>query len=111
MPEVGRPKLDQWYLREDTGDKFLVVGYEEDGPTVEIQTADGALDELDQEDWESLSLSLAEAPQDWAAPMDSLDVEDREGVESEPEVDGADAPGGEPLDDMDSEEPPEDDED
>ena len=83
MPEIGEPKLDQWYLREDTGEKFLVTDYDEDSGTVEIQTADGDLDEFDQEAWQTLPLSLAEAPHDWTAPIDTLGLDDREGMETE----------------------------
>ena len=89
MTDIGEPILNQWYLREDTNDKFLVTDYDEDSATVEIQTADGDLDELDTEAWASLPLSLAEAPRDWTAPMDTLDTEDREGVETEPSQGGA----------------------
>ena len=86
MPEVGEPELDQWYLREDTGAKFLVTDYDEDSATVEIQTVDGDLDELDREVWETLPLSLAEAPHDWTAPIDTLSLDDREGMEPEPDA-------------------------
>jgi hypothetical protein len=49
--------------------------------TVEIQTSDGDLDELDEEVWQSLPLALAEPPQDWTG---SIDAEDQEELETEP---------------------------
>src|SRR5579859_7977410 len=84
MTDIGEPILNQWYLREDTGEKLLVTDYDEDSATVEIQTADGDLDELDMESWASLPLSLTEAPHDWTAPIDTLSADDLEGLETEP---------------------------
>jgi len=83
MPEINEPRLDQWYLRRDTGERFLVTDYDEDSATVEIQAENGDLDELDREVWEALPLQFADAPQDWAAPLDTLLPEDREGVETD----------------------------
>ena len=85
MHEIREPKLDQWYLREDTGEKFLVTDYDEASETVEIQTADGDLDEFDQEVWDALPLSFAAAPHDWTVPIDTLGLDDGEGVETEPD--------------------------
>jgi hypothetical protein len=84
MTDFGEPMVNQWYLREDTGEKFLVTDYDEDAATVEIQTENGDLDELDTEAWEALPLSFAEAPHDWTVPIDTLDAEDHEGLETEP---------------------------
>jgi hypothetical protein len=99
MTEFGEPIANQWYLREDTGEKFLVTDYDEDSATVEIQTADGDLDELDAEAWESLPLSFAEAPHDWIVPIDTLSAEDREGLETEPNRSGGPPPSPEPWED------------
>jgi hypothetical protein len=84
MTDFGDPILNRWYLREDTGEKFLVTDYDESSATVEIQTADGDLDELDAEAWDSLPLSLAEAPHDWTVLIDTLSAEDPAGLETEP---------------------------
>jgi len=86
MPEISEPKLNQWYLREDTGERFLVTDYDEKAATVEIQTAEGDLDELDQEVWGNLSLSFAEAPQDWTIPIDTLRLDDRDDADAEPDA-------------------------
>jgi hypothetical protein len=93
MREIGEPKLNQWYFRQDTGEKFLVMDYDEDSATVEIQTADGDLDELDQEVWETLPLSFAEAPHDWTIPIDIPDLDDRDDVEKESDGGAAQAQG------------------
>jgi uncharacterized protein DUF6763 len=83
MSDIGDPILDQWYLREDTGETFVVTDYDERSGTVEIQDSSGDLDELDDEAWVSLPLSFAEPPQDWTSPIDTLSAEDLEGVETE----------------------------
>jgi hypothetical protein len=69
-------------LRRDTGETFLVTDYDDEAGTVEIQTSDGDLDELDEEVWQSLSLTLAEPPQDWTGPIDA-DIEEDD-LEIEP---------------------------
>jgi hypothetical protein len=83
MSHIRDALIGQWYLRRDTGETFLVTDHDEESETVEIQTSDGDLDELDGETWESLPLALAEPPQDWTGPIDA-DVEDQEELEIEP---------------------------
>ena len=84
MSDIGHVVVGQWYLREDSGEKFLVTEYDEDSGTVEIQTADGDLDELDEEAWESLPLALTEPPQDWTESPDDPVPEDPEGTGVDP---------------------------
>ena len=83
MAHIGNPIPGQWYLREDTAEKFLVTDCDDRFGTIEVQTSNGDLDEMDEELWQSLPLSLAEPSQDWASPIDTLTAEDREGMESE----------------------------
>jgi hypothetical protein len=45
-----------------------------------------AIDELDQEVRGDLSLSFAEAPQDWTAPIDTRRLDDRDDAEAEPDA-------------------------
>jgi len=73
---VGRAEIGQWYARADKGESFRVVGYDERSGTIEIQTFDGDLDEIDQETWESLPLERSEAPEDWTGPVDDVEVDD-----------------------------------
>jgi len=81
MSDIRNALVGQWYLRRDTGETFLVTDYDDESGTVEIQTSDGDLDELDEEVWQSLPLTLAEPPQDWRGPIDA-DVQDD--LETEP---------------------------
>lgn len=63
----------QWYLREDTAEIFQVTGYDEPSRTIEIQTLDGDLDEMDEESWQDLPIKFAEPPRDWAGPADDAE--------------------------------------
>jgi hypothetical protein len=82
MADLGEPRLNQWYMRQDIGAKFLVTDYDADSATVEIQTEDGDLAELDQEVWEALPLSFSEAPYDWTVPIDALQLDDDGNMQS-----------------------------
>ncbi len=73
---VGRARVGQWYLRWDKGEIFQVTGYDEDSRTIEIQTFDGDLDEIDAETWAELPLGLAEPPEDWTGPVDDVERDD-----------------------------------
>lgn len=73
---VGRARIGQWYTRRDKGEIFQVVGYDEESRTIEVQTFDGDLDEIDAQTWAELPLALAEAPEDWTGPVDDLERDD-----------------------------------
>lgn len=73
---VGRARIGQWYLRWDKGEVFQVTGRDERARTLEIQTFDGDLDEVDEAAWATLPLSLAEPPEDWTGPMDDIETDD-----------------------------------
>src|SRR3981189_1901109 len=95
MPNIRDAVVGQWYLRQDTGEMFWVTDYDDESGTVEIQTLDGDLDELNDEVWQSLPLALAEPPQDWTGPMDGVMVED---LETDPAQAGSWASPGESED-------------
>jgi hypothetical protein len=80
--------IDQWYLREDTREKFVVTDYDERSGAVEIQTEQGDLDELDAETWRSLPLLLAEQSQELAGSVDS-ELGDDDDIEPVDEASGA----------------------
>ena len=76
MSSVGRARIDQWYQRLDKGEAFLVTGYDDKSRTIEIQTFDGDLDEIDEEVWNNLPLEFAEPPENWTGPVDDVEVDD-----------------------------------
>jgi len=67
---VGRPEIGQWYTHLDKGGMFQVVGRDDDTRTIEVQSYDGDVDEIDAEEWATLPIERCEAPEDWTAPMD-----------------------------------------
>ena len=73
---VGPPEIGQWYARGEKGQEFRVVGRDTESRTIEIQTFDGELDEIDAQAWGTLSLERIEAPEDWTAPLDDVETDD-----------------------------------
>jgi hypothetical protein len=73
---VGRARIGQWYTRWDKGEIFQVVGYDANSRTIETQTFDGDLDEIDLETWVGLPLAFAEPPEDWTGPVDDVERDD-----------------------------------
>jgi hypothetical protein len=73
---VGQPEIGQWYARGEKGQEFRVVGRDIESRTIEIQTFDGELDEIDAETWGTQSLERIEAPEDWTAPLDDVETDD-----------------------------------
>ena len=73
---VGRARIGQWYLRWDKGELFQVTGRDDRARTIETQTFDGDLDEVDEAVWTTLPLGLAEPPEDWTGPMDDIETDD-----------------------------------
>lgn len=73
---VGRARIGQWYTRWDKGEIFQVVGYDANSRTIETQTFDGDLDEVDLETWIGLPLAFLEPPEDWTGPVDDVERDD-----------------------------------
>jgi hypothetical protein len=70
------PVVGQWYNHRDKGDLFQVVAIDEDDGTVEIQEFDGALDELDLDEWYAQSIEAAAQPEDWSGPVDDVEPDE-----------------------------------
>ena len=67
---VGNPRIGQWYSRGDKGENFVVTAIDEQEGTIEIQSFDGDLDELDLSVWSALPLEFSEEPEDWTGPVE-----------------------------------------
>ena len=74
--QVGQARTGQWYLRHDKGEIFQVIACDEEARTIEIQSFDGDLDEIDEDVWAALPLEFAEQPEDWTGPIDDVEVDD-----------------------------------
>ena len=75
MTEETAPQAGNWYETEE-GDVLLVVAVDEGDGTVEVQYADGTVDELDLEAWDSLNAMEVESPEDWHGSMDEATEEE-----------------------------------
>jgi Family of unknown function (DUF6763) len=75
MSKAHNVRVGEWYLRRDTGEILLVTGFDDRSRTVEIQTSDGDLDEVEEAAWQEWPIELAEPPQDGSGPMDDMDAE------------------------------------
>jgi hypothetical protein len=71
-----KPRIGQWYERTDTGDVFQVTGLDEDDRTIEIQSFDGDVDEIESPVWAGLPLEPAAPPEDWMVPVEDMDAQD-----------------------------------
>ena len=74
--------VGQWYLREDTQERFQVLDYDERAGTVRMQMFDGSLDEIDEEAWRALSPEPVEPPEDWTGPLDNVEIEEPDPFET-----------------------------
>jgi hypothetical protein len=76
MEEQVNPEIGQWYRHLDKGEVFRVTAYDEPAHTIEIQTFDGDVDEIDEEVWGALPLEPIGEPEDWTAPLDGIELDD-----------------------------------
>lgn len=70
--------VGQWYLREDTQERFQVLDCDEYSGTVRVQMFDGTLDEIDEEAWRALAAEPVEPPEDWTGPLDNVEADESE---------------------------------
>ena len=71
-----QPVVGNWYLHRDKGAIFQVVALDEDAGTIEIQEFDGAIDELDLDEWRALLVDTAAQPEDWGGPVDDVEPDE-----------------------------------
>jgi hypothetical protein len=78
------PIVGHWYRSH--GQLFEVVATDEDDELIEIQHADGNLEEMDLDDWTTRaragSLAAAEQPEDAGLATDHEDEDEAGGVQS-----------------------------
>lgn len=69
-----QPGVGDWY-RNENGDSFEIVAFDEEDQTVELQYFDGTVEELDIDTWKELAVEAIEQPEDWSGSLD-MDRED-----------------------------------
>ena len=97
----AKPEIGAWYSLRG-GESFEVVAVDDDDGTIELQSFDGTVEEMDIEDWESQRASgeiqNAEAPEDWSGSVDVDEEDDAPSPNSGLEGDSQLAGGLEGLD-------------
>jgi hypothetical protein len=95
------PEIGAWY-RIRGGESFEIVAIDEADRTIEMQSFDGTVEEMDLEDWVSQRASGeiedAEAPEDWSGSVDVDGEDDAPSPNSGLEGDSQMAGGLESLD-------------
>lgn len=64
-------QIGKWYQCEEG--IFEVVAWDEHTQTLEIQYDDGAVQELDLDQWDALNVMAVSPPEDWAAAFDDIE--------------------------------------
>jgi hypothetical protein len=86
------PEPEQWYLDRRTGDMFQVVSVDDEDDSIDIQYADGAVEEKSLDEWATIALVGCDQPEDWVGPYDDLESDDIGMPETSVEAHGADLP-------------------
>lgn len=76
MPNELDPIVGQWYLHRDKGEMFRVVAVDTATDSIDIQSFDGDVEELDTGAWREMDIETAEAPEDWTGPLDDIEPDD-----------------------------------
>jgi hypothetical protein len=80
-------------VRWDKQEIFQVTGYDDKTHKASIETYNGDVGEMDQMTWDSLSLGLADPPEDWTSPVETVDVVSFGTAQNDPVSEDTSAPG------------------
>jgi len=70
------PIVGNWYKNREIDVDFEIVALDERSQTLEIQYADGQLEELDMETWSEMVVEAIEVPEACTGPYEALNPED-----------------------------------
>jgi hypothetical protein len=70
------PNVGSWYQNLINAQVFQVVSLDEDAALVELQHADGDIEEIGLDEWHAMDLESTDAPDDWTGPIDDPDTGD-----------------------------------
>jgi hypothetical protein len=92
MSRELNPVAGRWYLDTERDEIFRVVAVDENDDLIEIQHADGEIEEIESAEWFEMDLERAGEPEDWLREdededEDEEDERDDESRESEDEDD------------------------
>lgn len=90
-------RIGDWFQTPDSKLPFEVVAVDSSSETVAIQHFDGAVEEIDFDNWLQMEMTPAAAPEDYSGALDM----DRDDFMYEDTSFGETAYMGNPLDDLD----------
>jgi hypothetical protein len=70
------PNVGSWYQNLINAQVFQVVSLDEDAALVELQHADGDIEEISLDEWREMDLESTDAPDDWTGPIDDPNTDD-----------------------------------
>lgn len=76
MDNEIEPNIGSWYQNLINTQVFQVVSLDEDAALVELQHADGDIEEISLDEWHTLDLESTDAPDDWSGPIDDPEFDD-----------------------------------
>lgn len=76
MPNELDPRVDQWYMHLDKGQRFIITAIDEQRDSIEVQHFDSDLEEFTQDEWRELDIELSEAPENWSGALDIGEQDD-----------------------------------
>lgn len=72
------PVKGQWYQSLEDDETFQVLSVDEDAELIEIQYADGDIEEIDYDTWTEMDLEKTEEPEGWSGSEDEEDEWDED---------------------------------
>jgi hypothetical protein len=93
MSRELNPVAGRWYRDVERDEIFKVIAVEENDDVIEIQHADGEIEELESAEWYEMDLERAGEPEDWLREEEDTDEEaedDEDWREEEEEEDDDD---------------------
>ena len=78
MNRYSEIDIGNWYKNPEAQAIFEIVAIDQENDCIEIQYFDGAIEELDLESWNELSIMEVAAPEDWSGAYE-MNKEDLDG--------------------------------
>ncbi len=76
MTTITDPVIGRWYKDVENDLTFKIVAIEESDDSIEVQYMNGDIGEYDYDTWYNSTFDFVEAPEDWSAPYDDIEVDD-----------------------------------
>ncbi|CAN5886952.1 hypothetical protein BH20PSE1_BH20PSE1_11870 [soil metagenome] len=70
MSNEVNPVAGSWYEHIERGRKFEVLDVDDERGVIEVQYADGEIDEMDTDEWYDLEIEPIEIPEEWTGQSD-----------------------------------------